>query len=220
MNYQQARQMMVDGQIRPSSITDPRVTAALGALPREEFVPASWKSRAYADASVPLQGEGPEIRHMLTPTTLAKLVQAAEIAEHDMVLDVGCGSGYSTAFIARIAAFVVGLEQDAGLANEAATNLAKTETTNAVVVTGMLAEGYSVSAPYDIIIVEGAVEAEPTALLAQLKDGGRLATIVGVGGSAKATVYVRSGDTVSSKTVFDASAPILPGFAKSVGFVF
>jgi protein-L-isoaspartate(D-aspartate) O-methyltransferase len=217
MNYQQARQTMVDGQIRPSSITDGRVIAALGALPREEFVPASWRTLAYAEANVPL-GDGN--RTMLAPTVLAKLVQAAEIVETDMVLDVGCGTGYSTAAIARLAAFVVGLEEDPALAAEATANLGKTDTTNAVVVTGALVEGYEVSAPYDVIILEGSIELKPARLLAQLKDGGRLAVIVGTGGSAKATIYVKSGDTISGREVFDASASVLPGFAKASGFVF
>lgn len=220
MNFQQARQSMVDGQIRPNSITDSRVIAALAALPREQFVPAAWQSRAYAEALVTLETEGGATRAMLAPMVLAKLAQAAAVTSTDVVLDVGCNSGYSTALLSQLAAFVVGLEEDGALAATAASNLAKVDATNTVVVTAPLAQGYASSAPYDVIMLQGAVAVEPTGLLAQLKDGGRLVAIVGGGSAAKATVFVKTGDKVSQRTVFDAAAPVLPGFAQTASFVF
>lgn len=220
MNFQQARQTMVDGQIRPNSITDSRVIAALAALPREQFVPAAWQSRAYAEALVTLETEAGAPRAMLAPMVLAKLAQAAVVTSTDVVLDVGCNSGYSTALLSKLAAFVVGLEENGALAATAVANLAKVEATNTVIVTAPLANGYESSAPYDVIMLQGAIAVEPAGLLAQLKDGGRLVAIVGAGAAAKATVFVKSGDNVSQRTVFDAAAPVLPGFAPTVSFVF
>jgi protein-L-isoaspartate(D-aspartate) O-methyltransferase len=219
MNYQQSRQMMVDGQIRPNGVTDPRIITALAELPREGFVPASWRTRAYAETAIPLEGATGD-RRLLSPAAFARLVQSAEIKPQDLVLDVGCGAGYSTAVLARLGAFVIGLEEDDSLANAASSNLAGVEATNAVVVTGPLAGGYASSAPYDVIIVEGAIEVEPTALFTQLKEGGRLAAIVAEGGSSKATVYLKTEQAIGARPVFDAFTPVLPGFRKMTAFAF
>ncbi len=218
MNHQQARKVMVDGQIRPNGVTDTGIIAAMLDIPREKFMPEAWQALAYSDAAVLLPGG--DTRALLTPTVLARLLQAAEIGPQDVVLDVGCGTGYSTALISRLAAFVVGLEVDEALGTIAGENLTAVEATSAVVVTGALAEGYAASAPYDVIVVEGAIEIQPDGLIAQLKEGGRLVTVVGSGGSAKATVYLKGEVGVSHRAVFDAAAHMLPGFERPATFVF
>jgi protein-L-isoaspartate(D-aspartate) O-methyltransferase len=151
---------------------------------------------------------------------LAKLIHAAEIAEADRVLDVGCASGYSTALLARLADTVIGLEQDTILAKQASEALAASGIRNARIVTGPLVRGWPAEGPYDAIVLQGATEVVPTALLDQIKEGGRLACVLGRGPGAKAMVYRRIEGELSGRAIFDAAAPLLPGFAKPPAFVF
>jgi protein-L-isoaspartate(D-aspartate) O-methyltransferase len=157
---------------------------------------------------------------MLKPMTLAKLIHAAAIAESDRVLDVGCGSGYSSAILARLCASVIAIEADAALAAQAKAALSDAGIRNVEVVTGTLPFGHAAAAPYDAIILEGAVEIVPQPLLDQLAEGGRLGCILGTGPAAKAMIYSRNRGDISERTVFDASAAPLPGFAKAPAFVF
>ena len=149
---------------------------------------------------------------------LAKLIQAAELQATDRVLDVGCATGYGAAVLARIAAQVIALEQDAGLAKAAGAALPSQPNVN--VVSGPLADGWPQGAPYDVIVLEGATEVAPHALCQQLKDGGRLVCVLGSGPGAKAMLYRRSGGEVGGRAVFDAAAALLPGFAKAPVFAF
>jgi protein-L-isoaspartate(D-aspartate) O-methyltransferase len=151
---------------------------------------------------------------------LAKLIQAAEIGASDRVLDVGCATGYSAALLAHLAGAVVALEQDSALASRAAEALGTLGLTNVEVVTGPLREGYPSRAPYDAIVLEGATEIVPTALIRQLKPGGRLVGVLGRGPMGKAMLYRAVGTEVSGRPIFDAAAPLLPGFAKPEVFVF
>ena len=211
-----ARRMMVDGQVRPADVTDLRLLAALQDVPRETFMPAAMTGLAYLDLDVPVNESG--TRRLLKPMVLAKLLQAAEIADTDKVLDVGGGTGYSAAILSRLAGEVVALEDDAALARratEALRGLAGVST-----VSGDLTAGWAAGAPYDVIVVNGAVEGAPSGLLAQLKDGGRLVCIAGSGPSGKATLYRRSGGEVGSRALFDAHAHLLAGFAKPAAFAF
>jgi protein-L-isoaspartate(D-aspartate) O-methyltransferase len=147
-------------------------------------------------------------------------VHALELLPDDHVLDVGCATGYSAALLGRLASEVVALEEDADLAAIASRLLKKLGASNVKVVTGPLPAGWPQAAPYDAILLQGSAEVVPEALTAQLKDGGRLAAVVGSGRSAKATVYIRSGGVVSARPVFDAAIPMLPGFARPPQFVF
>jgi protein-L-isoaspartate(D-aspartate) O-methyltransferase len=214
-----ARRMMVDGQVRTADITDQRIVAAMLELPRERFVPERNASLAYLDLDVPLS-VGTPARRLIKPMVLAKLVQAAEIGPQDRVLDLACGTGYSTAVLARLASHVVALEEDATLVRHARENLAWVGATNTEVVTGPLPEGWPGGAPYDVILINGSAEIVPERLTRQLKEGGRLLAVVGRPPASKAMRYLVSGGWASSLPVFDAAAPPLPGFAEPPAFVF
>ncbi|RDV01057.1 protein-L-isoaspartate O-methyltransferase family protein [Undibacter mobilis] len=212
-DFASARRHMVDGQIRPADVTDLRITTAMLEVPREAFVPE--KALAYLDLDLNL---GVARRCLMKPMVLAKLIQALEIEATDKVLIVGAATGYSAAILARMAGEVVALEQEEGLARSASAAL--TGTTNVKVVTGPLSSGYASAAPYDAMLVEGAVEELPDALRAQLKDGGRLVCVMGAAPGGSAMAFRRSGAELGGRRIFDASAAMLPGFAKAAEFAF
>jgi protein-L-isoaspartate(D-aspartate) O-methyltransferase len=219
-DFAAARRMMVDGQVRTADVTDRRLLAAFLEVPRERFVPADEAALAYIDLDVMVSEPGLPARYLVKPMVLGKLIQAAEVAEGDRVLDVGCATGYSTALLSRLAAAVVGLEQDETLLLQAREALAELKCANAKVVGGPLTRGFAADAPYDVIVLQGLVEVVPEALLAQLKDGGRLACVLGRGPGAKAMIYRSIGGEASGWPMFDATAAPLPGFSKPPAFVF
>lgn len=210
------RTKMVDGQVRPNDVTDHRIIDAMLEIPREDFVPASQASLAYLDRDLP-SAPG---RAMLQPMTVARLVQAARIGAADRVLVVGAGSGYLAAVTARLAAAVVALEEHPELAAAAGAALARHGQGRVTVATGPLAAGWPGEAPYDVIVVEGAVEVLPEAIAGQLADGGRLVVVEGIGQSAVARLYTRSGGEVAGRVLMNAAAPLLPGFSREPAFVF
>jgi protein-L-isoaspartate(D-aspartate) O-methyltransferase len=220
IDFGAARRMMVDGQVRTADVTDPRLLAAMLELPRERFFPAEMTSLAYLDLDVPVSDPGQPVRRLLKPMVLAKLIQAATIEETDRVLDVGCGTGYSTALLAHLAGFVVGLEENPALAPQAAEALAWAGVPTAKIVAGALTQGFAAEGPYDVIILQGSAEMVPTALFDQLKDGGRLVGVLGRGPEGKAMLYRRIEGELSGRPIFDAAAALLPGFAKPHEFVF
>ncbi len=215
------RTNMVESQVLTSDVTDKRILRAMRELPRERFVPAPMAALAYMDEAVPLTapGQGAERRWLLAPRVLAKLLQLADFGADDCVLDVGCASGYSAAVLAGMAKTVIALESDIKLAEQARTNLAALGLGNADVVVGELTAGWAAKAPYDVIVVQGAVSAPPETLFDQLKDGGRLVAIVVEDGLGKATIWRRLGRSVDAWTAFDAAAPVLPGFERAPVFV-
>jgi protein-L-isoaspartate(D-aspartate) O-methyltransferase len=189
-------------------------------VPREAFVPEKAKLLAYIDNDVEISAAAPAkpARFLMEASPLAKLLQLAAITKDDFVLEVGCGTGYTSALLSIIAGSVIALECDETLATEAKAQLAgyaKVE-----VVTGSLEKGYAAGAPYDLIFVNGAVEEVPAALLGQLRDGGRLITVEGYGNAARAKVFVAERGAVSENVFFNASVKPLPGFAKAREFVF
>ncbi len=214
-DFAAARRHMVDGQLRTTDVTDLRILTAMDEEPRERFLPPAFAGIAYLDMAPPTGVAG---RNLLKPMVLAKMIQAAEVTNTDKVLDIGCATGYGAAVLARIAAQVVALEQDQGLAQTAKTALAGDAKVS--VVTGPLAAGWPSGAPYDVILLEGAAEVVPPALLQQLAVGGRLVCVEGAGPGAKATVYRRSGEDIGTRAVFDAAAGVLPGFEKPLEFAF
>jgi protein-L-isoaspartate(D-aspartate) O-methyltransferase len=211
---------MVESQVRPSDVTDRRLIRAMGEVARETFVPAHLASVAYMDSPVALVSDaaGRPLRELLPPRTFAKLAQAADLSADAVVLDAGCGTGYSTAVLAKVVRRVVGLEADQGLADKARTSLTSAGVTNAIIVHGALANGHAGESPFDIIVLEGAVSEVPRSLLDQLKDGGRLVAIVGTRANGKAVVWTRSGATYGQRDVFDATAATLPGFERASAF--
>jgi protein-L-isoaspartate(D-aspartate) O-methyltransferase len=218
-DFAAARRMMVDGQVRTADVTDQRIIAAMLDLARERFVPEHNASMAYLDLDVAVTSTTPA-RRLLKPMVLAKLIQAAEIAPQDRVLDVGCATGYSTALLARLAGSVIALEEDATLARHARENLAAIGAANAEVVSGALPDGWPAGAPYDVILINGAAEVVPERLLRQLAEGGRLVAVVGRAPASKAVRYLAGGGQASALPVFDAAGPALPGFAEPPAFVF
>ncbi len=209
------REMMVDTQVRPSDVTKFPIIDAMLAVPREIYVPEDRRETAYIGENLPLAPG----RVLLEPRTLAKLLDALDVQPGEMVLDLGCGLGYSAAVLARLAETVVAVEADATLAAEAGRLLSEEGVDNAIVVAGPLLDGAPRHAPYDVITVEGGVEELPAALLAQLKDGGRIGAIFMNGAIGSARVGVKSEGRISWRPVFDATAPVLDGFARARGFV-
>lgn len=210
-DFAAARRHMVDGQVRTNDVTDLRIIGAMLDLPRERFVEPKL---AYLDLDIPVAPG----RRMLKPMVLAKLMQAANIDRSDRVLDVACATGYSSGVLAQLAGEVIGLESDAALAAEATRNLSGTPTVR--IVSGALAEGWPASAPYNVILVNGAVEVMPKALCDQLADGGRLVCVQGSGPASRAVLYLRSGPEVGMRPLFDAAAATLSDFVKPPAFVF
>jgi protein-L-isoaspartate(D-aspartate) O-methyltransferase len=216
-DYAAVRHTMVESQLRTNEVSEPRLVEALEAVPREAFVPEPLRGIAYVDEDL----EVAPARFLMEPRVLALLLQAANLEATDVVLDVGCLSGYSTALLARLADTVVGLESDAELARRADELISTLGVDNAAVVTGPLAEGYAKQAPYDVILVGGAVPEVSAALIDQLAEGGRLLTILRPPGAVgHAALMLRRHGQVSTRVLFDAAVPALPGFERKPGFVF
>ncbi|WP_323783776.1 protein-L-isoaspartate O-methyltransferase [Leisingera sp.] len=213
-DFPERRRMMVDTQIRPSDVTKYPIIEAMLAVPREQFVPDAQREAAYADKNVKLGGA----RVLMEPRTLAKMLDAVDLQNDELVLDVACGLGYSTAVAARMAQMVIGVEEDADMAADAQELLSETGADNAIVHTGPLAEGAAEHGPYDVILVEGGVEALPAALLDQLKDGGRIAALMMTGALGELKIGYKSGTGISWRFAFNAGAPVLPGFAAARDF--
>ena len=222
-SFETVRRMMVDGQVRTNDVTDPHIVAAMTEVPRERFVPAGKVDLAYLDLDLPVTepASGIPPRCLLKPMVLAKLLQAAEIKASDHVLDVGATTGYSSAVLAHIAKSVIAVEEDPQLARSAKANLTALGINTVTVRTAELPAGAPADGPYDAILINGCVEIVPEALCAQLKDGGRLVCVLrNPGGAGKAMLYRSAGDNVSGRPIFDAAAPLLPGFATPPAFVF
>lgn len=216
IDYAKLRTNMVDNQLRTTDVTNHAVLGAMGEVAREAFVPGTLRPLAYIDEDIKLSGG----RYVMEPSPFAKLVQLAGIQDGDFVLDVGCANGYSAAVLSRLASSVIALEEDQTLADEATETLNQQGFDNVVVVTGPLAQGYAAEGPYDVIVVEGAVETVPQTLIDQLRDGGRMVVVEGEGNAAAAWLYVRDGDVVSRRRGFNCAVKSLPGFSREAEFVF
>lgn len=220
-DYSQARRTMVERQIMTADVTDRAILDAIGDIPRELFAPPELRSIAYSDADLPIgQTAGGQGRYLIEPAILARLAQLASIEPGDIVLDIGCGTGYSSAVLARLANSVVAVEEDPELAAQATETLIELDIGNAAVVTAPLADGYPSEGPYDVIFVGGAVDRVPQSLFDQLKEEGRLVAIVGSGPAGMATCFRRIGNDISRRRAFSAAAPALPGFAAPKVFQF
>ena len=215
--YADARQRMVDSQIRPNRITDPRILAAMRRLPRERFLPAHLAALAYADEDVPL-GHG---RVLTEPLVIARLIQLAAPVAGERALHVAAGTGYGTAVLAGCGVRITALEEDTALL-EAARATLTTLAPDVNLVAGRLADGHPGGAPYDLILIEGAVSAIPPALARQLRsDGGRLVTVIrGQGRVSQAVLAEATPAGLRSQPAFDCATPALPSLQPAAAFVF
>ena len=206
---------MVDTQVRPSDVTSFPVIDAMLSVPRELFVPASRRGIAYAGQNVPLTPG----RVLLEPRTLGKMLDALDIDPRGLVLDLGCGSGYSAAVLARMAGAVVAVEEGAEVVAGAEAALREAGAEAVAVVNGPLAEGWAAQAPYDSILISGGgVEVVPEAILAQLRPGGRIAALFLQGELGTVRVGTAAAGEITWRDQFNAYAPLLPGFARPRGF--
>ena len=219
MNFEAARIKMVDNQIRTTDVTSHSVLSAFLSVPREEFVPAKMRELAYIDAPIELIG-GDQPRYLMEPSPLAKLLQLGQISKSDVVLEIGCGTGYTSALLSLLAGSVVALESDETLVATATATLTRLGYDNIAVVNGELTKGYAAEAPYDVIFVNGAVETIPAALFDQLRDGGRLIAVEGFGNASRAKLYVRESGRTSERADFNTAVKPLPGFRRERSFVF
>ena len=209
-DFAQRRTTMVDTQVRPSDVTSFRILDAMLSVPRELFVPSEQMDAAYAGVNVPLGRR----RVVLAPRTMSKLLQAADIQPDELVLDVGAGLGYSSALAARMAEAVIALEEDADLAGEAERALSEASADNVAVTSGAMVDGAPRHGPYDVVLIEGAVQEIPDALVGQLKEGGRIVAIFLEDALGTARVGYKDAQGVSWRFAFNATAPVLPGFEK------
>jgi protein-L-isoaspartate(D-aspartate) O-methyltransferase len=216
--FSTARQKMVDGQVRPSDVTDIRIIDAMLAVPREAFVPDNKRALAYLDLDLDV-GEAAQ-RCLIQPAVLAKMLQAAEIKDTDRVLVVGCASGYAAAVIAQYVGQVMATESDPALAAKAKAVLAQNGCGNVAVRTAAAGEGDAANAPFDVIVLNGATEIVPERLFEQLRHGGRLVGVFAMSRPPRATLVTRSHGDFGHRALFDAAVPVLPGLERAAAFVF
>jgi protein-L-isoaspartate(D-aspartate) O-methyltransferase len=215
-DFTTARTTMVDCQVRPSDVTKYPIIDALLTIPREEFVPSAKRSVAYMGAHIELSSS----RVLLDARTFAKMLDAVNIQPSEMVLDLGCGLGYSSAVIAKMAEAVVALEVDEAMASQATELLATNGADNVLVETGELLEGAPKHAPYCVIFLQGAVETIPATVTDQLKVGGRIVAIRQANGIGHCEIGYKRKNGIDWRSEFAATAPTLPGFEKAAGFTF
>jgi protein-L-isoaspartate(D-aspartate) O-methyltransferase len=219
--FANARQHMVDGQVRPSDVTDNRILDAMLAVPREAFVPQSQRALAYLDLDLDVSDGASAKRFLIKPVVVAKMLQAAEIKDTDTVLVAGCATGYTAALVARLAARVTATEPDPKEAAKAKDVLAQLGLGNVTFRSLAAADGDPASGPYDVIVLDGATEVTPVRLYQQLKDGGRLVGVFALSKPPRAMIVTRSHETdFGSRVLFDAAAPVLPGLERLPEFVF
>jgi len=217
MNIEQARFNMIEQQIRPWDVLDAGVLQLLAVVKREDFVPPASKGLAFMDTEVPLAGG----QRMLAPRVEARLLQELKVARHEKVLEVGTGSGFMAALLGHRAQRVLSLEINPELAAQATLNLKRAGVLNVTVQEQDGSQGLAKEAPFDVILLSGSVAEVPSALLAQLKVGGRLAAIVGEEPVMRAQLITRVDDKNYRTTeLFDTVAPRLHGFAERSSFQF
>ncbi len=217
-NFALARRNMVEGQLRPNKVTNDELLAAIGELPRERFLPDALKSVAYADDDVPLGGS----RCLMEPMVLARLIQALQPTPDDRALVVAAGRGYGAALLARMVKSVVAVESDTALAGAANQTIKELGIGNIAFHLGKMEDGAAASAPYDVVLIEGAVRQIPQSIIDQLADGGRLTTVLATGAAVLgvAQLVIKDGGVASSRPLFDAGTPLLPGFVAAPRFTF
>lgn len=218
--FSTARQKMVDGQVRPSDVTDSRIIDAMLAVPREAFVPQSQRALAYLDLDLDVSEGGPAKRFLIKPLVISKMLQAADIKDTDNVLVAGCATGYTAALVAKLAGRVTATESDPALAAKAKDVMAELGLGNVTFRAAAAAEGDPANAPYDVIVLDGATEITPDRLYRQLRDGGRLVGVFAMTQPQRAVIVTRSHGDFGNRALFDAAVPVLPGLERPAAFVF
>ena len=216
-DFVRARRNMIDGQLRPNSVIDAAILAAFLETPREAFLPDALQAMAYADENLPVAGG----RSILAPLVLGRLLQAAGPRTTDRVLLVGAATGYGCAIVSPLVREIVGLEASADLAAEARRNLAAARVGNVTIASGPFQDGWKAKAPYDLILVEGAMADVPDALSDQLSPEGRLVGVVATAARrGVARLYLKAAGSLSGRPLFDAAAPLLPDLERRAAFEF
>ena len=217
MDFSFARHNMVECQLRPNKVTDNAVLAAMGSLPRERFLPETLRSVAYADEDL---GVAPG-RHIMEPTVAARLIQAATPRSGDVALVIAGGTGYEAAVLASMVETVFVVESDSALSATASELFSELALDNVVVVDGTLIEGLPDQGPFNVIFVNGGVQAVNDSLNGQLAEGGRMVCVMDDGDDiGRATLTQRTAGAISHRSLFDASVPLLEEFRKAPSFVF
>ncbi|MER9302519.1 protein-L-isoaspartate O-methyltransferase [Mesorhizobium sp. M0293] len=219
-DFSELRVKMVDGQVRTTDVTSAPLLDAMLVVPREAFVGAAQRDLAYIDEDIRIAAGADGARYLMEASPLAKLIQLAEINPTDSALDVGCGTGYASAILSRLARSVVALESDSALAETARSTLSSLGCGNVTVVQGALPQGHAAQAPYDVIFVGGSVAEVPVPLLDQLAEGGRLVAVEGQGNSGVARLFFKAGGVVTGRRAFNAAIKPLPGFERIRAFEF
>lgn len=217
MDFAAARRNMVECQLRTNQVTDAAVLGAMGALPRERFVPEPLTTIAYIDEDLDI-GNG---RFLTEPMVLGRLLQAMAPQPEYVAMCIGCGTGYAVAVLSRLCGAVFALESDTELATRASVLLSELGIDNAFLVEGALEAGWRKEAPYNVILFDGAVSEVPRDVLDQLADGGRLAAVIqSASGMGTATLLEKRHGQISRRVLFDAQIPVLSGFEPKANFVF
>lgn len=217
INYEALRANMVECQIKPNKVSDPKLIEVLKNTAKEEFVPTALKSVCYVDEDLEIM----KGRYLMDPVTFSRLIQEANIKNIDIVLDIGCLMGYSTAILSQLADTVIGVEDEEDTVSEANENISDPLFCNAAVVLGDLNKGFDGHAPYSVIFINGAVSEVPQAIFNQLENGGRLLTIIQKDNKqGVATLFQKHDNKIVEKPLFDASVPYLPSFEPKEKFRF
>jgi protein-L-isoaspartate(D-aspartate) O-methyltransferase len=216
MDFARARDFMVESQVRPSDVTDPRIIHAMRVLPRERFVPAAKRAIAYGDLEVEI-ADG---RTLMRPRDLAKLIMNLAPQANERALEIAGATGYGAAVLAACCKEVITLDPNPDLSFAAQSALESVGVTNAKTVSTTAVDGWKDEAPYDVILLNGSAEIVPDAWLAQLAPGGRLGVIVRQGAAGTARIYTKGGDASAYRSAFDAAPPVAPGLTKPAAFAF